>query len=87
MFHVPSIDQIFKFLKRPINAVEGLNVSLVVTMKLLFIHSNVYVGLKIFLCTYSMFLCDPWWALRGNPRSVDVGMQASRLIYQQVRIE
>jgi hypothetical protein len=30
--YVPSIDQIFKFLKRPMNAVESLNVSLVVTI-------------------------------------------------------
>jgi hypothetical protein len=32
MLHVPSIDQVFKFLKRPMNAVQSLNVSLVVTI-------------------------------------------------------
>jgi len=30
-------------------------------------QSSAYVGLQNFLCNYSMFMCDPWWVLRGKP--------------------
>jgi hypothetical protein len=84
MFHVPSIDQIFKFLKRPINAVGGLTKFSGYYIINFYSYTQVcMLVLKFLLFKYSRVICDPWWALLGNLRSVDV-MQASRSVYQQV---